>query len=53
MNESIADLSASELTDLYRARALSPVEVTHAILDRIERLTLCSMRSRSSPPSWR
>src|SRR5918998_697924 len=38
VHESIAYLSASDLRDLYRAKALSPVEVTHAILDRIERL---------------
>lgn len=36
MNDSIAFLSASELRDLYSSRALSPVEVTRAILDRIE-----------------
>lgn len=38
MNESIAYLSASELRKLYCAKALSPVEVTRFILDRIERL---------------
>ena len=38
MNDSIAFLSAGELRELYRSRALSPVEVTRAILDRIERL---------------
>ena len=38
MNESIAYLSASELRDRYRTKALSPVEVTRAILDRIDRL---------------
>jgi aspartyl-tRNA(Asn)/glutamyl-tRNA(Gln) amidotransferase subunit A len=38
VHESIAYLSASELKTLYSARALSPVEVTRAILDRIERL---------------
>ena len=38
MNESIAFLSASDLKDRYRAKALSPVEVVHAILERIERL---------------
>jgi aspartyl-tRNA(Asn)/glutamyl-tRNA(Gln) amidotransferase subunit A len=38
VNESIAYLSASDLRDFYRRKALSPVEVTHAILDRIERL---------------
>ena len=31
-------LSAVELRDLYRKRQLSPVEVTAAILDRIERI---------------
>src|SRR5829696_9053063 len=38
VNESIAFLSASELGTLYGARELSPVEVTRAILERIERL---------------
>jgi len=38
VNESIAYLSASELRDRYRTNALSPVEVTRAILDRIDRL---------------
>lgn len=38
MNESIVYLPAGELRDLYSAKALSPVEVTHAVLDRIERL---------------
>ncbi|MDF3015043.1 MAG: glutamyl-tRNA(Gln) amidotransferase subunit [Thermomicrobiales bacterium] len=38
MTESIAYLSASDLRDLYRAKTLSPVEVTRAILDRIEGL---------------
>jgi aspartyl-tRNA(Asn)/glutamyl-tRNA(Gln) amidotransferase subunit A len=38
VNESIAYLSASELRDLYRTKALAPVEVTHAIPGRIERL---------------
>ena len=38
MNESIVYLSASELRDRYGAKSLSPVEVTDAILDRIERL---------------
>jgi aspartyl-tRNA(Asn)/glutamyl-tRNA(Gln) amidotransferase subunit A len=38
VNESIAYLSASELKDLYSAKTLSPVEVTDAILDRIEHL---------------
>ena len=38
MNDSIAFLSAGELRELYSARALSPVEVTRAILDRIELL---------------
>jgi aspartyl-tRNA(Asn)/glutamyl-tRNA(Gln) amidotransferase subunit A len=38
VNDSIAFLSASELGTLYRAKELSPVEVTKAILERIERL---------------
>ena len=38
MNESVAYLSASELRNLYSAKTLSPVEVTRAILDRIEQL---------------
>jgi aspartyl-tRNA(Asn)/glutamyl-tRNA(Gln) amidotransferase subunit A len=38
VNESVAFLSASELRNLYGAKALSPVEVTRAILDRIEHL---------------
>jgi aspartyl-tRNA(Asn)/glutamyl-tRNA(Gln) amidotransferase subunit A len=38
VNESITYKSAKDLRDLYRAKALSPVEVTHAVLDRIERL---------------
>jgi len=38
VNESIVYLSASELRDRYGAKSLSPVEVTDAILDRIERL---------------
>jgi aspartyl-tRNA(Asn)/glutamyl-tRNA(Gln) amidotransferase subunit A len=38
VNESIAYLSASELRDRYQTKALSPVEVTRAILDRIDRL---------------
>ncbi len=33
-----ADLSAYELVDLYRSRALSPVEATRAVLARIDRL---------------
>ena len=32
----IADLTASELAALYRRKGLSPVEVTEAVLDRIE-----------------
>jgi len=36
VNDSIAFLSASELGTLYSARELSPVEVTRAILERIE-----------------
>src|SRR5829696_130032 len=38
VNESIAYLSASELRDRYRTKAQSPVEVTRAVLDRIDRL---------------
>jgi aspartyl-tRNA(Asn)/glutamyl-tRNA(Gln) amidotransferase subunit A len=38
VNDSIAYLSASELGKLYSARALSPVEVTRAILEQIDRL---------------
>jgi aspartyl-tRNA(Asn)/glutamyl-tRNA(Gln) amidotransferase subunit A len=38
VNESVAYLSASELSVLYGAKALSPVEVTRAILDRIDHL---------------
>jgi aspartyl-tRNA(Asn)/glutamyl-tRNA(Gln) amidotransferase subunit A len=38
VNESIAYLSASALVERYRARQLSPVEVTRALLDRIEQV---------------
>ena len=38
MNDSIAFLSATELRKLYSEKELSPVEVTRAILERIERL---------------
>jgi aspartyl-tRNA(Asn)/glutamyl-tRNA(Gln) amidotransferase subunit A len=38
VDDSVAFLSASELRKLYSSRALSPVEVTKAILERIERL---------------
>jgi aspartyl-tRNA(Asn)/glutamyl-tRNA(Gln) amidotransferase subunit A len=38
VDDAVAFLSASELKNLYSARALSPVEVTRAILERIERL---------------
>ena len=34
----VAFLTAVELVDLYRQRKLSPVEVTRALLDRIQRL---------------
>ena len=34
----IAYMSATELIAAYRARALSPVEVTESILRRVERL---------------
>lgn len=37
-NEDIAYLSATELVEAYRARSLSPVEVTRVILERIEAL---------------
>ena len=36
--DEIARLSGTELVSLYQARKLSPVEATHAILDRIGRL---------------
>ncbi|WP_441234979.1 amidase [Bradyrhizobium sp. 930_D9_N1_4] len=36
--DDIALLSATELVDHYRTKALSPVQVTQAVLDRIERL---------------
>lgn len=38
MSESIAYLSASELIAQYTARALSPVEVTQALLERVHRV---------------
>ena len=38
MAEEIAWLSAVELLARFRARTLSPVEVTHALLGRIERV---------------
>ena len=34
-NSSLADLTASELVELYRSREASPVEVTKAVLARI------------------
>ena len=37
MSEDLAYTSATELLSLYRAKKLSPVEVTRAVLDRIER----------------
>ena len=37
-NEDIAWLGADELTKAYRSRQLSPVDVTRAILDRIDAL---------------
>ena len=37
MSEALIDLSARELVDAYRARTLSPVEVTRAVLAQIER----------------
>ena len=38
MNETIAYMSASELLTRYTSRELSPVEVTRAILERIEQV---------------
>ncbi|MCA9879503.1 MAG: amidase [Thermomicrobiales bacterium] len=38
MSDEVAFLSAAELIETYRARTLSPVEVTEAILARIERV---------------
>ena len=38
MNDSIAFLSAQELRALYRAKQLSPVDVAHGLLERIERV---------------
>ena len=40
MGHDVALLSATELVARYRAQQLSPVEVTQAVLDRIERLNL-------------
>jgi aspartyl-tRNA(Asn)/glutamyl-tRNA(Gln) amidotransferase subunit A len=37
-NDSLCLLSASELLEAYRRRELSPVDVTRAVLDRIDRL---------------
>ncbi len=37
-DDEIAFLSANELVDLYRAKKLSPVDVTQTILNRIDRL---------------
>jgi aspartyl-tRNA(Asn)/glutamyl-tRNA(Gln) amidotransferase subunit A len=37
MNQQLHALSATELLALYRRKAVSPVEVTRAVLDRIER----------------
>jgi aspartyl-tRNA(Asn)/glutamyl-tRNA(Gln) amidotransferase subunit A len=37
MNQQLHALSATELLALYRRKAASPVEVTRAVLDRIER----------------
>ncbi|MEH2543555.1 aspartyl-tRNA(Asn)/glutamyl-tRNA(Gln) amidotransferase subunit A [Bradyrhizobium sp. AZCC 2262] len=36
--DDLADLSAVDLVEQYRARSLSPVETTQAVLDRVERL---------------
>ncbi|MDH3378429.1 MAG: amidase [Gammaproteobacteria bacterium] len=38
MNQDIIYLSAIELLDLYRSGQASPVEVTQAVIDRVERL---------------
>ncbi len=38
MNDDIVYLSATELLDRYRSRQVSPVEVTRAVIDRIERM---------------
>ena len=38
MNEDIVYLSATELLDMYRSRQVSPVEVTQAVIDRVEHL---------------
>ncbi len=38
MNDAVCRLSATELRELYLAGELSPVEVTRAVLERIERL---------------
>jgi len=37
-SENLCALSATELLDGYRKHELSPVEVTRAVLERIERL---------------
>src|SRR5690349_23277262 len=49
----LCDLSAVELLGLYRKKKVSPVEVTHAVLDRIEKLNpvlnaFCFLDSSSS-----
>jgi aspartyl-tRNA(Asn)/glutamyl-tRNA(Gln) amidotransferase subunit A len=38
VNDSVAFVSASELVERYRRQELSPVEVTRAVLERIDRL---------------
>ena len=38
MTTDFTQLSASQLIDLYRSGAASPVDVTQAVLDRIDRL---------------
>ena len=38
MNDDIVYLSATELLDRYRSRQVSPVEVTQAVIGRIERM---------------
>ena len=38
MHSDVCSLSATDLVDEYRARRLSPIDVTGAVLKRIERL---------------
>ena len=37
MNQDLCALTATELVDAFRKRTLSPVDVTQAVLERIER----------------